>query len=240
MLMGKSRFVKPLVELTLVVVGVLLAFAIQAQWESRERDLQRAAYLDAIVVELELNRDRVQGLRNVVRARIAASDSTLAVAYGDSPIPPSNVLNGWFWSATGVGQFRAATSAVANLVQSDEWAEIADPALQSSVAALEAELAQMEHQATLQESYWFRGIDPYLRSRVDYRSWTGEGPSAAPEMNRSTATIVEAGWTVILTDQSFRNLLSHNRWFLDTQATLIDSSVLAIEVVLDQLHMLGG
>lgn len=85
--MRSDRVTRTARELVLVIIGVLLALGAQAQWEKLQARKDRRAYVDAILVELEVNRERVQQLADFADAALAATDSTLSVAYGESEYP---------------------------------------------------------------------------------------------------------------------------------------------------------
>jgi hypothetical protein len=173
--MQRKDLTRSLAEVVLIMVSVLLAFAAQAQWEGRQERRQRAAHIDAVIAELEVNREVVRTHLELTQGADSAALRMVEIAYGDVPRPSSEIINETMWVATSIGPFRASTLAIAELMRSPFLSEIEDPELPARLASLQESFSGLEVQSSIQERFWLESLDPYLRSRIDYRAWSGTG-----------------------------------------------------------------
>lgn len=89
--MQRKDLTKPLAEVVLIVVSVFLAFGAQAQWEGRQERRQRAAHIDAVIAELEVNREVVRSHLELTQDADSAARRMVEIAYGDVPRPSSEI-----------------------------------------------------------------------------------------------------------------------------------------------------
>ena len=217
---GRGR---PLAQVALIVVGVLLAFAVESRWETFQQQRQSTAYFAGVAQELKLNRDYIESRLNSERRRGRAADSLVAISY-DSISASAATISHLLWQTTTAEGFSTETVALEGLLRAPTWTEIEDPILQRALATLEVTLARLEEDARDKADYWFESYDPYLRSRIDYVAWAENLPSPGVD------------WTALLKDREFRNLIVHGQWFSESFVPRYERALAELELLLQRLE----
>ena len=211
-------------EFVLVVLGVLLAFAIQSRWETRQERRDEVGYLEALRSELLENRSQLLRLEDVSRRSMAAVDTLRGAWSGEARVDVGR-LPRLVWRATGVSGGSFGSTALESLTRSSAWARLPDSNLQLALSKLELSLGQLRSSADVANRYWFDASEPFLRELVSYDEWSRA--NADPD----DVTIDAAAWTGLLVDLRFRNLITHADWFAETTLRQADRIVAEIDEV---------
>ena len=125
-------------EVALVVVGVLIAFALNAWWVARGVHDQEQVHLRALVSDFEQNAGR---LREVSRREQRASESSLKLLEiaQINPIPSEETITPLLNLALSSSRFEAVTGAYDALLNSGGLTLIHDTALRASLATFSSE-----------------------------------------------------------------------------------------------------
>ncbi len=126
-------------ELAMVVLGILIAFALNSWWEGRETEQRRQAHLRALAGDFQEN---VRSLERAVTGELRTSDASarlLALAQRPGAIPSDTAfdLAGQVFSSF---RFEAVMGAYEGVVASGGLTQLNDPALAARLARFAASL----------------------------------------------------------------------------------------------------
>jgi hypothetical protein len=126
-----------LVEIGIVVVGILIAFALNSWWEGRAAGAREQAHLRALHADFTANVERLHALARSQDRVSRASGELLRVARGEGSAEPDSVdhLMGEVFSSD---RFDPVMGAYQNLVHSGGLAQIRDDRLRSALASFAA------------------------------------------------------------------------------------------------------
>jgi hypothetical protein len=126
-----------LVEIGIVVVGILIAFALNSWWEGRAAGAREQAHLRALHADFTANVERLHALARSQDRVSRASGELLRVARGEGSAAPDSVdhLMGEVFSSD---RFDPVMGAYQNLVHSGGLAQIRDDRLRSALASFAA------------------------------------------------------------------------------------------------------
>ncbi len=193
-------------EFVLVVLGVLLAFGIQSQWEARQERREVSGYLTALRSELLENRAQLVKRQQVLHASIATADTLQKAWLRDVRVEKSQ-LPRLIWVATGISGGTFRYTALESLTRSTSWAQLQDPNLQLALSRLEFQLAEVRSNADAAITFWFEASEPFLRDMVSYDEW-----ERATQDPLNTSIDAEV-WVGLLSDLRLQNLITHASWF---------------------------
>jgi Tfp pilus assembly protein PilE len=116
-----------------VVVGILIAFALNAWWEMRSASDREAAHLEALRSDLEANVRDLERLAGRQATVASASLELLRVARGEATASRDSI-DGLMSEVFSSNRFDASMGAYANLVSSGGLAQLRSPELRAALA----------------------------------------------------------------------------------------------------------
>lgn len=180
-----SRFGR---EIAVVVLGVLIAFALDAWWTAREHRREAAAELRGIHAELAESARMLDGFLAHDSLAIAASSALITAAtqhQGDGDLLVADTVFRWL---LGTGTFEPPTGRIESLLASGNIALVEDLRLRERIAGWPSRVRDArEHQDRMRD-FWMADLVPYLREQTAPAELWGESPTgwvqlpAAPPM----------------------------------------------------------
>lgn len=217
-------------EVGLVIVGVLLAFGIEAQWSDFRERTEDTGYLRALAFELRSDQEELRQILQFADAADAAADTLRMARRQQIHLDPER-LPGLVWRATAVAQLRITATSLESLFRSPAWARMSDPELQMDLAVLDQKLADLEKAGVQASNYWFNSFDPVLRDRIDYGEW--EQAYSGPSDLLSSASLEE--WSQLLDDRLVVNLLIHTEWLAQEMKSRLHDLTVRIDEIAARL-----
>ena len=211
--MGSARRLEikaSLREIVLIVVGVLLAFGVEARWSGAQEDREDTGYLRALGDELREDQGELDGVRRSASAVGAAADTLRMGRTGQLQLSPAHIAH-LIWRASSVAQIEMTSTSLENLFRSRTWGRMSDAALQQALATHDQSLRELELANTRVTEYWFEAFEPVLRARIDYDEW--EMAFRNPQDLPPSESMGE--WVLLLQDREITNLLVHTEWFAE-------------------------
>ena len=181
----------------MIVVGILLALAADAAWDSRKDRQREQAYLAALLTEMRAAREELEGDQANRRRRIAAIDS-LQAYFGRSDADNVAVTE-WAISAEGIVFFFPPSSTLNDLISSGGLQFIRSGDLRRALMEYQQEVPRLRQMEDREESLIELELRPYLGTTFALYP----GP-ASPEMVSR-----------LLADQRFWNLMWERRRRVD-------------------------
>lgn len=168
--LGRGRVARTIGELALIVVGVLLAFWVEARWSERQEAARRDAAAVVLGEELRRTRTEVEELLRMEEAYIAAIDTIVLMSIGELPAPSPSHIHQLLWRATFVGDFAVSRGTLEGIVGEGLWRDPERPELQIELSRLSAALTALNDAADIRHDGW-QGVKPLLAERIDFRLW---------------------------------------------------------------------
>ena len=196
-----------------IVVSILLAFAIDAGWDTMQEAEERESVLAALQADFSNTVAHLEQSHAMSVAALAASDTLLAM------------LDGWTGSvevpvATVVNAIRPPTpdpplGALQALLSSGRLSLVGDEDLQAALAAWPAALADLQTKGELGESFVYDRFLPLLSRQTEISSLI-EGRMAQVMTTRTLdglPTVEDRGTMTIPASDEVRGLLHERRLF---------------------------
>jgi hypothetical protein len=130
--MAGSGPLRPIAEFAVIVVGVLVALAVDAAWEAR----QEAARLDTYLLRLEAD---LQESHRELDEAVTADSLVMASAYSfiagitSEPMAPADSLDVWLTRTYSPSVFHPRTGTLQALIQSGDLRLVEDAALHDAI-----------------------------------------------------------------------------------------------------------
>jgi hypothetical protein len=186
--MKQIPWMRVAVEGVVVVGSILLAFGIDAWWETLgQRDEARSA-VEALAADFEGTRDHLDRFRDGQQRTIAAVDSVSSLLRGRTGrVEVSAALLAW---VVRTPSFSPRTGALDALLGSGRLTLLEDPELERALAAWPARSSRLARRADLALGFVTDQLLPVLSQNTDiepilaYRAWQQAGAAqegAAPE-----------------------------------------------------------
>jgi len=156
---------RALLEGVIIVLSILLAFGVQASWESYQERRQEREYLSALREELRrglgIQADRIAVLGNSLRAH-----ESLIGQFGAGERAPADSLIYWLSELSRPNQFSPPTAVLEDIVSSGGIQLIKDHDLRLAVAEYDRALTNFERVADQAWATWSERIQPFLEGEV--------------------------------------------------------------------------
>lgn len=196
-------------ELLLIVVGVLLAFWVEARWSERLDDRRREAAAVVLGEELRRTRAEVHGLLETEATYIAAIDTLVLMSSGELARPSASRVHDLLWRGTSIGDFAVSRGTLEGIVGEGLWYDPERPELQVELSRLSAALSALNDAADIRQDGW-KGIEPLLAERIDFRLWD---EAFFREWKGDLPPSEAAALLGLLSDRRFMNELKNVLWY---------------------------
>ena len=221
-----ERINRLVVEALVITSSILLAFALDAWWDSRKDYLEETALLASLTVEFNSVQAELTRARAVHSSRLGATEALLNMIDEGAPHPDPAALWTLMVEAHTSTTFDPPNGELTSAVASGALNLIQDGALRALIAAWPGWVADHQRTEANARTYIFEVLMPWLAQKNAFP------PLAGPYHN---------GWAVrsnqILDDPAYRGHL----WFLHKQSMTIltENDSVAAEVN-DVLALLQG
>lgn len=203
MSLKKVPWIRVLAEGVVIVGSILLAFAIDAGWDTRQDREREHEYLDALHREFLILRDELQEDQDVRESMMGAAVALVEEPFTATPAPRDSILR-WLGLLQRVRGFFPSNAVYDDLIASGATSLLRSNDLRAALGAYDQSRDRLILVEEMSRSTWFEGLGPYLIEHTDLISQTAAFTEALPV--RSTGD--PRG---ILSDRKFRNLVSQ-RW----------------------------
>lgn len=150
-----------------VLIGILIAFGIDAAWDLRNEAQEAAAYQAALLDEVRANRELLGRLvADETRFEVAIMGDYLAsVVHAEGPVGDSTILRMFFdIGPGGATQYRRA--ALSDLLSSGGLAAISDGEIRRAITEYELALAVEEGKQEQVDATWWGRVVPYASDHL--------------------------------------------------------------------------
>jgi hypothetical protein len=149
-------------EIAVVVVGVLIALALNAWWAGRQDAAREATYLRQLAADLERTEQQISIADSVSRGSERATAQLLR-AYYRPQVPPADSVRRWLASAVSYSATRPVLGTAEALVATGDLGLVDDDSLRSAITSyLEGARSGIELQARF-VTKWNGRVDELLR-----------------------------------------------------------------------------
>jgi len=221
MLHERPRLRATLVEGATIVGSILLAFALQAEWEKTRDRNDEAAALAPLIAEIDLNLERVEVDLRIFRA-IRADAERLLSWNGRAPasLDPDSVdilLESMTWWGGGSQWMRGALDA---LVTGGNLEAVEDRALRATLSRLTQVYAQTVEAQEVDDE-WVRGtLMPWIRTRMNLHQISARSDNRAgsdePQVTEPFPwTGPDSEHRGLVLSREFQNLMLEKWWIAD-------------------------
>ena len=117
-----------------VLLGILIAFGIDAAWDTRQDEERASNYLDALGSELETNRERYEGYLRELAAGVAEDAAGIRdIVFADGAVTSGQILE---WQTGGAASFMTLPerAALTDILSSGGITLIDDPAVRRLIS----------------------------------------------------------------------------------------------------------
>ena len=191
-----------LLEGLVIVASILLAFAIDAGWDSWQEQRREARIVEQFRPELELYIRLFPAAEAETQAAISATEYLLAVIHGDrAPVDDSVRLA--LDQLDSSYRFAAATGTFELLAGDGNFGQVSSPELRAALAQLSSFISLVDRWELEEVEFMDRRLEPYLDEHGDRVAIEAE-----PEL---PASRFEWDPSVLLQDRTFSNLLVERR-----------------------------
>jgi hypothetical protein len=154
-----------LVELTIVIVGILLAISIDA-WRQGVVDRQaEVALLTALDGEFLTNEELLAVQFERYEQRSAAAEALLHIGADVGRVPTDSLVSLWRWVTRG-GTFDPSTGVLAGALGSGDISLIRDPELRAAIAAWPSDVENLAFVEGVVNNLIFEQLLPWLRTQT--------------------------------------------------------------------------
>ena len=158
-----------LAEGAIIVASILLAFAIDAWWESRGDKIETREMLEAVYEDFITSKADIAKRRDFNNARLDSVVELLKLAFDEEPNIESERMDellsdmGWFNKDNEV-----ATSNLDALIQSGQVANIANEPLRSNLGSWQTNLVWIRSQLRQDYEFYHEVWVPFARANTEY------------------------------------------------------------------------
>lgn len=232
----RARVARTLGELALIVVGVLLAFWVEARWSERQETERREAAAVVLGEELRRTRADVEELLEAEETYIAAIDTMVLMSLGALPAPSASHVHQLLWRATFVGNFAVSRGTLEGIVGEGLWRDLERPELHIELSRLVAALTALNDAADIRHDGW-EGVKPLLAERIDFRLWD---VAFLGEWNVDMPASEQEALHGLLSDVRFLNELKNVLWYRYIAREAFNNVLERIDAVLTVLPEADG
>lgn len=198
------RWLRMVMEGVVIVASILLAFAIDAWWDTRQERLVLNAHLAALAEDVEEARADAVTSQDRRERRIAIIYNLLGVIADGQPAPSSDTLNAWLGALWGARSPLQPFAALEDLRASGVLTSIESQELRRALFNYSRTAEQVRELENRVVDVWQEGLQPYLIANTDVL------PQAKFRNNLDLAEYEPAfssGVETLFADRTFQNLL---------------------------------
>jgi hypothetical protein len=223
---------------SIVVVGILCAFALESWWSGRFEHVETRANLAAMRENFRQNHERLDSVSSMLFHMQAAAAELMQIAGGSTPRPSSDSISSLVASTFRLAGLQPVTSAYDNLINARDLRLVKDHELRLSLAAFASQLGWLREVERWQNDQWIYVNQAFLNQWVEVSDlspyWLDmEARSLLRDPHHRTV------WEVVLGERMFRNIVMHRMVaandLMRTQASLrqqVDGILLLLEKAL--------
>lgn len=169
-------------EIGIVVVGILIAFALDSWWNRRTDARREAAHLLALHADFQENLERL-------REHIAREEQTMEASRNllrlmrAGPLPPADSVTNLLGQVFNSGQFEPATGAYDAIVGAGDFALIRDDTLRAALAGFAASI-RTRYAERFAEQLYLAFISEFM-GRLRWLEWPGDAAQLDPATRRT-------------------------------------------------------
>ena len=203
-----------LAELSVVVVGILLALSLQSWWQDRENAQRSAVYLEQVLADARLTSKEFSASVKEDEVLFAAAQRMNDALYGKDALQPGEALQ---WLSLPVGRFTDPMPALGNvysLIDNGEIRHIRNPAVHAAIVEYAARMKRNDSTDLHGQIARMLGAND-LESLVLARAGLPPPPPALVDpAQHDTAPVrdylarYEAAWPSLRQDPEFRHAQS--------------------------------
>lgn len=225
---GRLPWARIVAEGCAIVVSILLAFGIDAWWESRQ---QRAAELDALRAireEFQANEELLSHVHEMHGAALKASDALLVlVQTTPDQLPAADSLESLLQSVRNNWTYDPVDGALNSLLDAGDLGLVSNPVLRARLAAWPDLVRDLNEDEMIQRGEVQERLTPYLAERLPLRGLFR--PELGPAASR-------ADFERLFGELQFANLIEVRRRFAEN--ILVELQVLreTVDNILSLIH----
>ncbi len=195
-------------EILIVVVGITIAFYVDAWWERRQEQARETEYLFGLQQDFEANRrlhgTAIAGQRNSK----AAAEALLAMIHADAEAPSTDSLKVLIIDPFFMYGFGPVTRTYDDLINSGGIKVVRDDSLRMALATFAGQLATNERVEKTAQDQWNQINHPFFNSRLDFVEILRLGKPSAADLPPSR---FQLDLQQFLVDRTFSNIVA-GRW----------------------------
>lgn len=192
-------------ELIIVIVGVIIALAIEAWWSDRRDQARAGDHLVALHADFTANLDALNGNLASLHNIQGAVGQLLAVMVNEAARPSPDSLVSLTWMAFSFPPFEPLTTAYDNLISTGDIALLRDEQLKRDLASFKSAV-EVYRRSEWQLDQWNRVIQQYVASGMSPLDWL---PTAYRESRGLPDPLTRTDWDAVLGDREFEGILAN-------------------------------
>ncbi|MGH7578338.1 MAG: hypothetical protein ACREM1_24890 [Longimicrobiales bacterium] len=170
-------------ELTLIVVGVLIALGANAWWEGRVDRGRERSWLRQLLADVRENEARIEGAIEFNKIKVAElarfRDAVAAFTRPDTgPLPPGDSLASWS-SGFSFDDLEALTGTYTALVQTGDVQLLHNDSLRFRVIAYAADMEALREEMRQKENQMWRSFEQWWQSQAWFHLFSRESVDVA-------------------------------------------------------------
>lgn len=231
-----KKWKRMLAEAAVIVVGILLAFSIDAWWDENRRSQDERALMRALVEDLQDKKAKVEEGRRFSEAIAVAATELIRIGIEQDSIVEEDkidrlIADTWWYNSGGGWE-----SAPMALLFSGGAASLSDPVLVQKLAKLRVEITRAQNFWKLDEDFHHNTYTPYLianaympqlTNRTEHQPGVPEFPYVFPrfvlEHRKSHLALVRS--------EEFQNMMIAK---LDRIQDILQNAVLSLDKDMDE------
>ena len=197
---AKGRWARLGAELLVILVGILLALAVDSGWDRRQDERRAGVYLEQLRAELTVTSDDVERALARESGVLSSAERVLRGVY-EPQLPPADSLTGWLARMFTSSSFIPTTSTVEALVATGDIQLVNDDRLRTEIVRYKQASEQLVRTFGIQDELLIQTVQR-IGTRVSLpRLFADEDPRAR------NGSIVD--WTILAQDDAFLSELFH-------------------------------
>jgi hypothetical protein len=152
---------------TIVVVGILCAFALESWWTGRFESLEVNANLAAMRENFRQNHVRLDSVSSMLSHMQTAGAELMQIAEGTEPAPSADSLSSLVASTFRLAGLQPVTSAYDNLINARDLRLVKDHELRLSLAAFASQLGWLREVERWQNDQWIYVNQAFLNQWIE-------------------------------------------------------------------------
>jgi len=217
-------------DLIIVIVGVLIALAVDSWWEERENRLEEAAHVAALKAEAEQNLVELYATVADIERYTASTRALIEIVEGSREVPPSETLVELTWESFSYGAFDPQFTAYDNLLGTGGTRLLSDEKLKRDLARFRASVDGLTRLDWVLDQ-WNRQIQPWVVMNLEL-DWL-------PETYRNERQLpdpaVPTNWAAVLNDREFKGIVINRLIAFDDYMLGLSRIVPVAEALADRL-----